>query len=202
MQTVRPLGVENDDRGLDYFIPYKDEVEAEWLPATHRHNYVAYAIGGQHRTKRLPLARMIELCQKINHPIILLGDANDRQTGEEIVRALGDRLIYNACGLFNINQSASLLEQAGVVFSHDTGLMHIAAAFRKKIYTIWGSTTPQLGAYPYKTPYVILEKKGLQCRPCTRNGRGDCPLRHFKCMNGIAFDFDMKEMRPKKKNFD
>lgn len=203
VETVRPLGVENDELELDYFIPYKDQVEADWLPATHRHDYAAFAIGGRHRTKRLPVSRMIELCRKINHPVVLLGDSDDCAAGEAIVAALGDRLIYNACGLFNLNQSASLLQQARVVFSHDTGLMHIAAALKKKVYSIWGSSTPQLGMYPYKTPYVVLEKTGLSCRPCTQTGFGNCPLKHFRCMNELPFDFEVKELRQKKrKNFE
>ena len=202
MATVQPLGIENDGRGLDYFIPYKDEVEMDWLPVTHQHDFVAYAIGGQSLTRRLPVRRMIELCRKINYPIVLLGDKTDRKAGEEIVRAIGERQIYNGCGHFNLNQSASLLQRARVVFSHDTGLMHIAAAFRKKVYSIWGSTTPQFGFYPYKTPYVRLEASGLGCRPCSAAGSGNCPMKHFKCMNNLPFDFDVKELRQKKKNFE
>ncbi|GAB2591659.1 glycosyltransferase family 9 protein [Spirosoma areae] len=201
MATVQPLGVENDGRGLDYFIPYKDEVETDWLPATHQTDFVAYAIGGQHQTRRLPVLRMIELCLKIDHPIVLLGDKADRKAGDEIVRAIGEQQIYNACGLYNLNQSASLLQRARVVFSHDTGLMHIAAAFRKKVYSIWGSTTPQFGFYPYKTPHVQLETPGLGCRPCSASGSDSCPRKHFKCMNNLSFDFDVKELRTKKKNF-
>ncbi|MVM37814.1 glycosyl transferase [Spirosoma sp. HMF3257] len=185
MATIQPLGVENDGRGLDYFIPYKDEVETNWLPETHQNGFVAYAIGGQSLTRRLPVLRMIELCIKINYPVILLGDKADRKVGDEIVQAIGERQIYNACGHFNLNQSASLLQRARVVFSHDTGLMHIAAAFRKKVYSIWGSTTPQFGFYPYKTPHVRLETPGLGCRPCSASNSGNCPMKHFKCMNNL-----------------
>lgn len=199
MAAIQPLGVENDGRGLDYFIPYKDEVERDWLPETHQNGFVAYAIGGQSPTRRLPVLRMIELCLKINYPIVLLGDEADRKRGNDIVKALGERQIYNACGHFNLNQSASLLRGARVVFSHDTGLMHIAAAFRKKVYSIWGSTTPQFGFYPYKTPHVRLETPSLGCRPCSATSSGNCPMKHFKCMNSLPFDFEVKELRAKKK---
>lgn len=154
LATVRPLGVQNDGQGLDYFIPYKDQVETDWLPTTHQAGFVAYALGGRQATKRLPVSRMIELCRKMDYPVVLLGDATDQPSGEAIVRALGADRVYNACGLFNLNQSASLIQRARVVFSHDTGLMHIAAAFGRKVYSIWGSSTPQLGYYPYKTPHV------------------------------------------------
>jgi len=197
IETLRSFGIINDERGLDYFIPYRDQVEMEWLPASHRPNYVAYAIGGQHTTKKLPLPRMIELCLRIDYPIVLLGGKEDIAAADAIEKALGPKLIYNACGKYNLNQSASLLQQARVVFSHDTGLMHIAAALKKKIYSIWGNTTPLFGMYPYKTPYVVLENKGLSCRPCSKIGYDRCPLHHFKCMNYLSFDFDVKELRRK-----
>ncbi len=197
LNTVAPLGVRNDGQGLDYFIPDNDQVEPGRLPQAHRAGYVAFAIGGQHTTKKLPLSRLIELCQKINYPVVLLGGREDRATGAAIESALGAGHIYNACGQYNLNQSASLLAGARVVFSHDTGLMHIAAALRKKVYSIWGNTTPRFGMYPYNTPYTVLENNMLACRPCSKIGYNACPRGHFRCMNDLVFDFDIPELRGK-----
>ena len=84
LDAVKSLGVKNDSLGLDYFIPEKDVVPMDWLPETHRNGYVAYAIGAQHSTKKLPVDRMIELCDKINRPIVLLGGKEDAAVGEQI----------------------------------------------------------------------------------------------------------------------
>ena len=206
IETLQPLGVKMDTLGLDYFIPEKDEVERSWLPKTHRKEYVAYAIGAQHETKKLPVERMIELCDRINKPIVLLGDKNDYENGERIARffarddqdddqesALAEMnkqaIIYNACGKFNLNQSASLVRQAAYVFTHDTGLMHVAAAFKKRIFCIWGNTIPRFGMYPYRTAFTVLENHRLSCRPCSKIGYSKCPQGHFKCMRDIVFDF-------------
>ncbi|QMW03970.1 glycosyltransferase family 9 protein [Spirosoma foliorum] len=189
MATLKPLKINNDGLGLDYFIPDSARVTKDQLPFTHQQAYIAYAIGGQHATKRLPLARIIELCRQLNQPIILLGSPEDREVGEAVQQELGDQLIFNACGLYSLNQSASLLQQARIVFSHDTGLMHIAAALKKPIYSIWGNTTPQLGMYPYKTPHIIVENKNLGCRPCSKIGYQSCPRQHFRCMSDLPFNF-------------
>lgn len=207
LETVYPLGVKNDTLGLDYFIPEKDEVEHDWLPEEFRSEYVVYAIGGQHQTKKLPLPRMIELCDKINKPIILLGGPEDGETGKKIedffLRPENDHqnheegllklnkkaIIFNGCGKFSVNQSASIIKNARYVFTHDTGMMHIAAAFQKHIFSIWGNTIPAFGMYPYRTKFVVLEKQGLNCRPCSKIGFDKCPKGHFNCMNKIAFDF-------------
>ncbi|OJV20177.1 MAG: glycosyl transferase [Dyadobacter sp. 50-39] len=194
LDTLKLFDIQNDGEGLDYFIPYKDEVELEWLPETHRKSYVAYAIGGQHFTKKMPVPRMIELCRKINHPVILLGGPEDAEAGEAIRNALGNTQIFNACGKYNFNQSASLIRKSLIVFSHDTGLMHVAAAFRKKVYSIWGNTIPEFGMYPYRTVFEKLEVKNLDCRPCSKIGHSKCPKGHFKCMNDISFDFPIPEL--------
>jgi ADP-heptose:LPS heptosyltransferase len=144
---------------------------------------------------------------RINKPIVLLGGKEDIELGEKVAaffdRPVGDEAleesltndlgkkahIFNACGKFNLNQSASLLKQSSVVFTHDTGLMHIAAALKKKIYSIWGNTIPEFGMYPYMTQFVIFENKKINCRPCSKIGFDKCPKGHFKCMNDITFDF-------------
>ncbi|OEK05730.1 glycosyltransferase family 9 protein [Roseivirga misakiensis] len=206
LEAAKPLGVKKDLLGLDYFIPEKDEIEEDWLPKTHQKSFVAFAIGGQHETKKLTLDRMIELCDKINKPIILLGGKEDAENGAKIeaffdrageteenresMEALGKNAeIYNACGKFNINQSASIIKKASYVFTHDTGMMHIAAAMNKNIFSIWGNTIPEFGMYPYQTKFTLLENKKISCRPCSKIGYDKCPKGHFKCMNDIIFDF-------------
>jgi ADP-heptose:LPS heptosyltransferase len=98
-------------------------------------------------------------------------------------------IVYNGCGKFNINQSASVIKKARYVFTHDTGLMHIAAAFKKEIFSIWGNTIPAFGMYPYRTKFTILENNRLSCRPCSKIGYNQCPKGHFKCMKELVLDF-------------
>ncbi len=182
LKTVKSLGVRNDNAGLDYFIPAQDIVKIN-------DSFVAYAIGGQHFTKKLPTHKIIEVCQNIDSKIYLLGGKEDFETGEIIQKAVGEKVI-NACGSYNLNQSASILQQAEYVISHDTGLMHIAAALKKRIISIWGNTVPKFGMYPYMTDYAerrpqILENKNLACRPCSKIGYAKCPKGHFKCMENL-----------------
>ena len=226
LAAAAPLGVRNDGKGLDYFIPNRDEVDLQVLPTEFQRGYVAFAIGAQHATKRLPVERMIELCTLLRRPVVLLGGPEDESTGHVIElhfehqqaiaetpapRTVPDSpyyfprrnfenraaktLIYNACGQFSLNQSASLVRQAQFVVSHDTGLMHIAAAFKKEIFSVWGNTVPAFGMYPYRTEFRILEREGLSCRPCSKIGYAKCPLGHFKCMREISFNLDLPPTR-------
>lgn len=189
METVSKLGVVNDNKGLDYFIQEKDEMDISQLPSTFGNGYAAFAIGGQHKTKRLPVHKQIELCAKINLPIVLLGGKEDSNDAAKIEAKFNDYdKIYNAVAKVNLNQSASFVRQATRVFTHDTGVMHIAAAFKKDIVAIWGNTVPEFGMYPYQTTYLNLEVKGLSCRPCSKIGFDQCPKGHFSCMVNQNFD--------------
>ena len=208
LQTVVPLGIQKENLGLDYFIPERDEVPRDWLPEGFQYDYAVYAIGGQHFTKKLPIPKMIELCDRINNPVILLGGKEDFETGEAIAKFFNESerdshsdglkrmnkhtKIFNACGKFNLNQSASVTKKAKWVFSHDTGMMHISAALKKDVFSLWGCTVPAFGFYPYKTHFTVIENKSLACRPCAKTGHNKCPKGHFKCMNDLKFDFYLK----------
>ena len=188
-ETVKPLGVINDGEGLDFFINPHDEIETEkFLPAGFQNGYIAFVIGAKHKTKCLPDEKIKSICSKINYPIVLLGGFEDKQRGNEIAAQFKGK-VFSSCGKTTVGQSASLVKQSQLVITHDTGLMHIAAAFRKKIISVWGNTVPEFGMYPYlptgTTPFSIIEVKNLSCRPCSKLGYEKCPKKHFKCMNLI-----------------
>jgi heptosyltransferase-2 len=189
IETAKKLGVVNDNLGLDYFIPEKDIVQKAEIPMSHQFGYIGIVIGATMATKKLPLHKLKELCNAIIHPIILLGGKDDFETGQAIA-ALDDTKIYNSCGKFNLNESADLVRNAKLIISHDTGLMHIAAAFQKPIISVWGNTVPEFGMYPYyglksSQEFSNIEIKKLYCRPCSKIGYDKCPKKHFRCMEEI-----------------
>jgi len=189
METVSSLGVVNDAKGLDYFIPETSKVDLSRLPEIQSNGYVGIVIGGQHATKMMPILKLIELCDSLSEPIVLLGGPEDKLRGEEIVNAVGVK-VFNGCGQFKLDESASLVQQANWIITHDTGLMHIAAAFKKRIVSVWGNTVPELGMYPYlpDPSSKIVQIKGLSCRPCSKIGYSKCPKSHFKCMEHAVSD--------------
>lgn len=185
-------GVENDGGGLEFFFPGEMVPLPADIPAPfYSKGFIAFVIGGKHATKRLPNEKIVAVCKRLHAHIVLLGDVNDASNAQEISAACGDR-VYNACGRYGIHQSAALVRESRLVISHDTGLMHIAAAFQKHVISVWGNTVPEFGMYPYMPEHpgrsVIVEVKGLPCRPCTKIGYTKCPKGHFDCMQKIDVD--------------
>lgn len=189
LDTLQEWGVKNDGRGLDHFIPEEEHIQNKDIPVSHHAGYLGFVIGAAHATKKLPVSKWKELAAGINHPIILLGGKEDAEAGREISE-VDPIKIYNACGKFSINESADLVRRAKLIVSHDTGLMHIAAAFKRPIVSLWGNTVPSFGMYPYygnsQVNNAQVEVNGLWCRPCSKIGYEKCPRGHFKCMNEIS----------------
>ncbi|MEJ2595641.1 MAG: glycosyltransferase family 9 protein [bacterium] len=197
--AAEPLGISPDGEGLDYFIPEADQVIPEKAHPMLQGGYVGVVIGGKHNTKILPGEKVAEIIKALNYPVVLLGGEADRERGNRITKLSNHEKVFNACGKFNLNQSASLVKQARVIISNDTGLMHIAAAFRKPVISIWGNTTPVFGMYPFMPAEedlsVISEVKGLRCRPCSKLGYRQCPKKHFKCMMEQDTDYIVSQAK-------
>lgn len=204
IDTLSTLNIINDNKGLDYFLSSNDKIEFDSIPKSHRKGFDILVIGAKHNTKVLPVKKLIELCDIINGPIILIGGKSEIKPSiiienyfkksksnlkESKIKNLLNKktIIFNMVGKITINQSASLIENANIIYTHDTGMMHIASAFKKEIISIWGSTHPSLGFYPYGTKFKIFQNEKIKCRPCTKIGYNNCPLGHFKCMKEIKF---------------
>lgn len=189
LDTVKFLGVKNDGQGLDYFIPENDQLSLPDLPSTFKNGFIGAVIGGKHKTKLFPTEKWIALIRQINKPVVLLGGPEDFEEGEKIAGAFEGN-VWNSCGKFKLSQSASLVQIADQIITNDTGLMHIAAAFKKPIISLWGNTIPEFGMYPYlplnqMQKVSMIQVHGLKCRPCSKIGYSKCPKTHFDCMNKI-----------------
>ncbi|TAK44584.1 MAG: glycosyltransferase family 9 protein [Saprospiraceae bacterium] len=184
LKAAEPLGVTNDGHGPDYYLPTEALTASRQLPT----EFIAFAIGAAHQTKRLPTAKIVAICHGISQNIVLLGGGAEAAQGDEIVAQSGPHVV-NLCGKLSLHESAAVIRDAAAVITHDTGMMHIAAAFKKKILSIWGNTVPSFGMIPYDgSGYensTIFEVQGLPCRPCSKIGYARCPRGHFRCMNDL-----------------
>ena len=185
-QAVRSLNVHNDGLGLDYNLSEDDLAPIYSLFRGYESDFIAIACGSKHATKQLPSSKIIEICNKIKLPIVLLGDKDDRKKAIKIENAVGTK-VFNACGAFDLNQTAAIIARAKLIITGDTSLLHIACALQTNVIAVWGNTTPSFGFGAYKPQNSTMivhnfEVQGLKCRPCSKLGYDKCPKGHFKCM--------------------
>ncbi|MBO4282026.1 MAG: glycosyltransferase family 9 protein [Bacteroidales bacterium] len=185
-EAVSALNVRNDQQGLDFYVDADDERElaAFALPQA----YVAVAVGSRHATKQLPADMLENIVAQSKLPMVLLGDTADDTTASALHARYPEKT-YNLCGRLSLRASAACVAHAQTVLTGDTGLMHIAAAFHRRILSVWGNTVPAFGMYPYlpqdSEKSILLENTHCCCRPCSKLGYARCPLKHFRCMRGI-----------------
>lgn len=190
LDPLKVLGVQNDGKGMDYFVPVNVSLKTNDIPTSHQAGYIAIVIGASYATKKMPVEQLKELCALIKVPIILIGGKEDAKEGEEVAGTDGFK-IYNACGKFNLHESALLVKGSRMVISNDTGFLHIACAFHKKTIAIWGATHPLLQVAPYYAASDLNNGQemffnaivpNLPCQPCSKYGTKKCPQGHFACM--------------------
>ena len=186
LKTIEPLGIQADNKGLEFFPCDCEKPEEEELPEfIRKEKYAVFSIGGTHFTKRMPTGKWNELLSQMAGPVVIAGGKEDMEAAAVIEKSglQAGKKVFNACGKFSLGGTSHLIRNSSLVISHDTGLMHIAAAFKKPVVCIWGNTVPAFGFSPWRTSHFNLEVQNLNCRPCSRIGSAACPKGHFNCMN-------------------
>lgn len=112
--------------------------------------------------------------------VVLLGSAGERALATEIA-ALSGQELHNLCGETRLDEALALIAGADAVVSNDSGLMHVAAAYRRTQVALFGSSDPR--HTPPRSPRARIEWLRLACSPCFAR---ECPLGHTDCLNGIA----------------
>lgn len=195
-----PLGVTLDDAGLDFFLPPGAEAQAQQIITEHFRHVNPYApapvavvLGATHGTKKWPIQHHAALINRLNLPVVILGGKAEEADALALIRQIRTPYL-NAAGVYDLHTAAALMKQCQFVITHDTGLMHIAAAFGQKIVSLWGNTLPAFGMTPYHTQYLAEEVLGLSCRPCSKIGYKQCPRRHFDCMQKLEPETVFRDM--------
>jgi heptosyltransferase-2 len=184
-KALDDLGIENDGKGLDFYIPEDFDIEHKAISLNLSKPYIAWVIGASYPKKILPIEHIIKTCDKIKVPIAIIGGPTDTANGKRIIDALEHPNVYNLCGKLSLMESGFVLKKATLVLSNDTGLMHIASAFDKKIISFWGCTKPSLGMSPYTSEEGSLEivSKTHQS-PCSKLGNR-CKSKNKNCIEDI-----------------
>jgi heptosyltransferase II len=141
--------------------------------------------------KRWPARHFATLARALaahRRRVWLIGSPADRPIGDEIAK-LANGAAINLCGRTDLAAAIDLLSVAEVVVSNDSGLMHVAAALRRPLVALYGSSSQ---AHTPPLAPARLVSLGIECSPCFQR---ECPLGHFKCMNDLLPERVLAELR-------
>jgi len=190
--ALEPLAVHSDSQGCELYPDSTDRAfAAQYFESGQKS--LALCFGANHFTKRYPphhLAALLSiLLAEEPLQVILLGGKEESVQASEIMKTLPVAYrskVLNLAGSCTLMQTAAILERCDAVLCNDTGLMHMASAFGKKLFVLFGSSSSVFGFLPYHTQFELFEVEGLRCRPCSHIGRDRCPKGHFRCMNDLS----------------
>jgi len=182
----------SDQPGCELYLTIEEQAYAT-ATLTSGKKTLALCFGAKHFTKRYPpkqfAAIVTLLLTKEPLQIVLLGGREDAAQAKELMDNLPNNClskVINLAGCSTLMQTAAILANCDAVLCNDTGLMHIASAFGKMLFVLFGSSSSAFGFLPWHTPYELFELDALPCRPCSHIGRDYCPKDHFRCMTDLS----------------
>jgi heptosyltransferase-2 len=120
---------------------------------------------------------------------VLVGHATDRAFATEVA-ALSGRKPRNLCGEQSLADAIATVAQAEAVVSHDSGLMHVAAAYSRPLVAVFGPTDPRFA--PPRSARAKVEWLHQECSPCNQP---TCRFGHGLCMSGVRPDTVFESLR-------
>lgn len=179
-------------------FPVADEETAFWVPdetkakvageldmelGALRQRSVAMAPGSgkDQAFKRWPKGHFAEVAKwfvKKNFNVLLVGDKDEKMLCEEIKKAC-PKGVYNMAGRWPLKGTAAAISLSRMMVTNDSGLMHVASAFKIPVVAVFGPTLPYKNA-PWNSPSRIV-RTGIDCSPCYNFRKFSCP-RGIKCL--------------------
>ncbi|HWP82564.1 MAG TPA: lipopolysaccharide heptosyltransferase II [Bacteroidota bacterium] len=195
LSLLTGIGIEHTERVLPNLYPSSESTaKIEEICREFRFdttNLIAIAPGTIWNTKRWLKERFAEVAKELvkdGFRVVLVGGAEDRELCEEIVKLAGGDGIVSTAGRLSLMESSELIRRCNVMICNDSAPMHLAVAMRTPVVAIFGATVPEFGFAPYGRDDVIVETRGLRCRPCSIHGGHKCPIETFDCMKNISAD--------------
>ncbi|MBU1075867.1 MAG: glycosyltransferase family 9 protein [Spirochaetes bacterium] len=187
MNVLKKLDVPFNEKDFSYRVFFKADKKSKYK--TGKRSIVA-APFARHFTKEWAnYKELLEKLQKRNH-IFIIGEKKDHRRADEFNLTNAT----NLCGKLNFNEVLVLIDKSLLLITNDSGIMHLGAGTDTPIITVFGSTVKEFGFFLPGNKMVLMENRGLKCRPCHYHGLKRCPKGHFLCMRQISVEGVLKNV--------
>lgn len=133
-------------------------------------------------------AKVVDYLISEGYEIYFVGLATEKSYCDSIIMNSGNGEIKNLCGALSFDEIIALISQMDLVFGVDSGFGHVAAAFNKKVVTLFGPTSSRQWA-PINS-YVLSSQ--LECSPCKRP---KACKQNYACMKNMTAHFVIEELK-------
>lgn len=144
---------------------------------------IAIAPGSVWATKKYPaeyFGEVVKFLATQSYHILLIGGKEDHDLCESIGKGFESH-ITNLAGVFNLVESVQILAKCQLLISNDSAPTHLGMSANIPVLTIFCSTIPKFGFYPYNSRSRAIGFDDLDCKPCGIHGHTKCPEKTFAC---------------------
>lgn len=191
-RILSKLGIPAFEDTLELLPAQASEEKAEaWFqlaPGMTKTKTVGLVIGSSPAwpTKRWPPEYFEELSARLcakNIRVVLIGSPEDAAIAKNF-KDLENKFILNLTGQTVLEDLVSVVKRLDVLVTGDTAPLHVAAATRTRIVSLFGPTDPRRHMPPTMDAVVLMRR--LQCQPCYS---GRCKNRdELACLKKISVD--------------
>ncbi len=146
--------------------------------------------------KSWPAERYIELFSQRSsdqRQMVLVGAVSD-SICNQIAGNLAHLQLINLSGQTDVDEALTIIAGSAGAIGADTGLMHAAEAFGKRVVLILGPTSKETGAGVHLEDSMQHEHE-LWCRPCSQNGKRACYRDQQYCIINTATESVLGSLR-------
>ncbi|MHB8338580.1 MAG: glycosyltransferase family 9 protein [Ignavibacteriaceae bacterium] len=157
-------------------------VEKYFANLDSKREFIAIAPGSIWNTKKYPIEYFEEIIKFLTGKfiIILIGSEKEKKICDEIASKF-DEDVISAAGKFSLLESIEVLKKTKILISNDSAPTHLGMCAGIPVLTLFCSTIPGFGFYPYSKKSSYLSYDDLSCKPCGIHGRQQCPIKTFDC---------------------
>jgi heptosyltransferase II len=204
LSLLGPLSIQIHESELPRLYPSAEDTQVvdsvlKSFGLSKEDTIITAAPGTIWNTKRWPADRFAALCRQLSSEcsaVLLVGGKEDSALCDEIAGMSNAKNIFNTAGKLSLLQSAELIRRSRVLISNDSAPMHLAVAVAAPVVALFGATVPEYGFAPRGAHDIVIETKGLTCRPCSIHGTETCPVGTFECMLAITPECVVSKVMP------
>jgi heptosyltransferase II len=116
--------------------------------------------------------------------VVLIGAPSEEKAAQDVSEGQN---VLNLVGKSSVAESMTIVKNAKLVVCNDSMALHMASAFKVPAVAVFCATSPDFGFGPWQNRALVVEKKGLECKPCRRHGGNTCPNGTEACMKDLSY---------------
>jgi heptosyltransferase-2 len=156
---------------------------SDYLKEKNINRFITIAPGSVWETKKYPVEyfrKVMEHFVNKKYQILLIGGQEDKDVCGELQKGLEDS-VHIAAGDLSFIETIELLKSTYLLICNDSAPTHLGMCADIPVLTIYCSTVPEFGFYPFNKLSGYISFDELNCKPCGIHGYQSCPITTFDC---------------------